>query len=201
MPATNPFVTRLPTSQEQRGFAAVEFAFVALMFFTLVFGIIEVARAMYICNTLQEVTRMAAAKAANADFSDPAALQTIRQKSIFRDSPGTLVFAEPISDQHVRIDYMYIPQNAVAPVAITSALPASPEQNRLNCTRDTNAADCVRLVRVRICKPDGGANCDPVPYQTLVSIISLPFLLPVATTIAKVESLGMPPKVSNSCGC
>jgi hypothetical protein len=197
MPATNPFLTRLSTPRDQKGVAVVEFALVAVMFFTLVFGIIEVARAMYICNTLQEVTRLAAAKAVNADFSDSAALQTIRQKSIFRDSPGMLVFAEPISDQHVRIDYMYIPQNATAPVAITSALPSSPEQNRLNCTRDANAADCVRLVRVRICKPNGGANCEPVPYQTLVSLIPLSFLLPTATTIAKVETLGMAPKVSN----
>lgn len=194
MPAINPSPSCCPTHQKQRGVAAVEFALVALPFLTLVFGIIEVARAMYICNTLQEVTRVASALAVNTNFSDSSAMQRVQRRAIFRDSSGVLLFAEPISDQHVRIDYMYIPANATIPVAMAGA-PSSPEQNKLNCLRDPNAANCIRLVRVRICLPGGGSTCEPVPYQTLTSFIQLPFSLPLSTTIAKVETLGMAPKV------
>jgi hypothetical protein len=37
-----------------------------------------------------------------------------------------------------------------------------------------------------------GDTCDQVPYQTLVSLIPLSFSLPRATTIAKIETLGIP---------
>ena len=52
MPANNP--------SRQRGVAAVEFALVVIIFLTLLFGIIELARSMYVFNTLKEVTRRAA---------------------------------------------------------------------------------------------------------------------------------------------
>ncbi|WP_307164885.1 TadE family protein [Massilia sp. WF1] len=50
-------------SISQNGTAAVEFAILALLFFTLVFGIIEVSRLLFVYNTLQEVTRRAVAAA------------------------------------------------------------------------------------------------------------------------------------------
>ena len=107
MSETNPSWQRLANRRKQHGVAAVEFSLVAILFFTLVFGIIEVARAMYICNTLQEVTRRAAALATNADFRNDATMQGVRERAIFRNSPGLLVFAEPITDQHINIDYMW----------------------------------------------------------------------------------------------
>jgi len=177
----------------QEGIAAVEFSAVALIFFLLMFGVIELARAMYICNTLQEVTRRAAALAVNTDFSNDAGMQRVRELAIFRQSPGGLVFASPITDQHVKIDYLRIPAGSTVPVSMTGALPASPQENRINCMKDPTAANCIRLVRVRICVPGGdGETCDPVPYQTLVSLIPLGFSLPRATTIAKIETLGLP---------
>lgn len=57
---------------------------------------IELARAMYICNTLQEVTRRAAAAAVNANFTVGDALREARVKAIFREDPGMLAFAAPI---------------------------------------------------------------------------------------------------------
>jgi hypothetical protein len=58
---------------------------------------------------------------------------------------------------------------------------------------DPNAARCIRLVRVRICLPE--SDCDPVPYQTLVSLVPMPFPLPVSTTSVTAETLGLPPRV------
>lgn len=188
------------TPKRQHGVAAVEFAVVAVIFFMLFFGIVDIIRALYICNILQEVTRRATALAVNSDFSDAAAMARVRTQAVFRTTPGMLVFADPISDAHVKIDYLHIPATS-NPVSIGAALPASPRQNRINCTSNPNAANCIQLVRVRICLPGDAIDvCQPVPYQTLASFIPLPFRLPTATTIARAETLGMPPGVPDAPG-
>lgn len=189
---------RLPV--KQLGVAAVEFSLVAIIFFLLFFGIVEIARAMYLCNTLQEVTRRAAALAVNTDFSDAAAMQQIRERAIFRDSPGLLMLGDPVSDQHIRIDYLRLPPNSSVPVSLGTALPASPIENQVNCGRDPNAVNCIRLVRVRVCAPnEGGDVCDPVPYKRWFSLIPFTFSLPFSTTIANIETLGMPPGMPCNC--
>lgn len=195
MSAINPSPQRLANRKKQQGVAAVEFSLVAILFFTLAFGIIEVARAMYICNTLQEVTRRAAALATNADFRNAVTMQSVRERAIFRNSPGFLVFAEPITDQHINIDYMRVRRNGgelTMERIPDGSLPASPAENQANCTRDPYAEGCIRLVRVRVCQEGSGAECTRVAYQTLVSLIPLPFGLPRSTTIVNAETLGMP---------
>jgi hypothetical protein len=177
---------------KQKGVAAVEFCIVAIIFFTLFFGVVEMARIMYICNTLQEVTRRAAERAVNADFTDSAALQGIREAAVFRNSPGALMLAEPITDAHVRIDFLAITRDgaglALTPVHI---LPDSPEQNQQICMLDANDARCIRVVRVRICLPGDDIKCEAVPFQPLASLIPIPiFHLPVSTTISVAETLG-----------
>ncbi|MGX4640109.1 TadE/TadG family type IV pilus assembly protein [Massilia sp. SYSU DXS3249] len=186
---------RLPKRRTQRGVAAVEFSLVAILLFTLIFGIIEVARAMYICNTLQEVTRRAAALAATTDFSNALDMQEVRETAIFRTSPGTLAFAQPISDAHINIDYMRIRQNGTTLTMeriSEASLPASPAENIVNCTANPYGERCIRLVRVRVCQEGRGETCTRVDYQSLVSLVPLPFGLPRSTTIANAETLGMP---------
>jgi hypothetical protein len=196
----SPRSPRRQRRSRQRGIAALEFALVAIIFFTLFFGIVELSRAMYICNTLQEVTRRAAAMAVNTDFSDATAMQRVRNRAIFRDSPGKLLLGDPVSDQHVKIDYLQIPSGGSTPVSMSGALPASPQENRVNCAINSNAANCIALVRVRICAPGGSsASCDPVDYKAMVSLISLAFPLPPSTTIAKIETLGLIP--GTPCPC
>jgi hypothetical protein len=199
-----------PARSRERGVAAVEFALVSMVFFLFFFGILEVARAMYICNTLQEVTRRAAATAANTDFSSASSMQHVREQAIFRDSPGFLMFAEPVTDAHIRIDYMRISKVAgnltMEPIP-SGSLPSSPAANYVNCLKDPsgaepNSAPCIRLVRVRVCLPGGGAECMPVPYKSLTTLVPLPFRLPVSTTIVNAETLGLPEGVPPApCGC
>ncbi|MBD8631499.1 pilus assembly protein [Oxalobacteraceae sp. CFBP 8755] len=183
------------TPTRQRGVAAVEFAVVAVVFFMLFFGIVDIIRALYICNILQEVTRRATALAVNSDFSDATAMLNVRTHAVFRTTRGALLFADPITDDYVKIDYLHIPATS-DPVPIGTGMPASPQQNRINCTSNPNAANCIQLVRVRICLPGSVSGvCDPVPYQTLTSFVPFSFGLPTATTIARAETLGMPPGV------
>ena len=58
---------RLARAQRGRGAAAVEFALVSLVFFTILFGAMEMGRLMYYWNTAAEVTRLGARMAVVCD--------------------------------------------------------------------------------------------------------------------------------------
>lgn len=193
--------SRIRRPAAQLGVAAVEFAMVAVVFFTIVFGVIELARLIYVFNTLQEVTRRAATAAANTDPSDTSAMDKVRQKAIFRNDAGTLALADPITDQHVRIDYLSLTRDAtglhMTPIQTTS-VPSCPADNHKTCVSDPNCPTCIRFVRVRICDPANTSDCDPVRYTPLVSLINMPFDIPISTTIVAAETLGFKPG-SGSC--
>jgi Flp pilus assembly protein TadG len=173
----------------QAGVAAVEFALVAILFFTFMFGIMELARGMYIFNTLQEVTRRAAVAAANADFSETENLR-VRRFAIFRDPDDArpLAFAAPVTAEHIRIDYLAVVRTSSEPQLINSGDLTTPAENRKTCAGNPNDAKCVQLVRVQVCAPN--TNCTPVPYQSLFSFVTLPVNLPTSTTIVAAETLG-----------
>lgn len=180
----------------QSGVLAVEFALVALVLFTLLFGILEVARLMYLWNTLQEVTRRAASAATVTDFSDSGALALVRQRAIFKTSPGTLILGAPVTDAHVRIDYLSLARDGNGAMTLTAIpaglLPACPARNMLNCTTDPYGSSCIRFVRARICAPGGGV-CMPVAYAPLTGLPGLSLPLPSATAIVKAGTLGYQP--------
>lgn len=181
-------------ARRQRGVFAVEFALVVIIFFVMVMGIIEVSRALYMWNTLQEVTRRAARSAATTDFSDAGAMEALRRDAMFSGAKHNLAFGAPVTDKHIVIDYLSLQTGASGSkqVAIAPAdMPACPARNRLICTADANSPSCIRFVRVRICEPD--TTCTPVPHETLVSVVKLPMNLPISTTIMKAESLGYTP--------
>lgn len=177
--------------------AAVEFGLAAILFFTFVFSAIELGRAMYIFNTLPEVTRRAAQAAAKTDFRSADALDSVRQRAIFRDNRGTLAFAEPVTDEYIRIDYMALIRNADGSMALqeipTGNLPSCPARNRMICLADPNDARCIRFVRVQVCDKTDPDSCSPVAYKTLVSLISFPVTLPKSTTIVAADTLGFVP--------
>lgn len=189
-------LTSFPARRTQRGVAAVEFAVVGLVFFLAVFGAIELARIMYMYNTLADVTRSAAKAAANIDWSNTAALDRARQQAIFRTTPGELAFGAPITDRHIRIDYLYLDNQGgtVSMKPVSGSMPSCPGRNRHNCltspySSSSGADVCIRLVRARICQP-GSADCQHVDYQTLFSLFSLGVPLPTSTTIVTAETLG-----------
>ncbi len=176
----------------QAGSTALEFGIVLILFLSIAFGALELARAMYLYHTLQMATQRAAALAAKTDFSDAAAMSAVRQQALFRSSPGPLILGSPVTDAHIRIDYLSLSNaGAVTMSAIPAAtLPACPANNRITCTRDPYDASCIRLVRARICEPAQADACNNVPYQSLFSFVSLPLSLPKATAIVPAETLG-----------
>jgi hypothetical protein len=188
--------TVLKRQQKQRGVAAVEFSLVAVIFLMFVFGLLEVTRAMYVINVLQEVTRRAASAAAKTDFHDAAALLNVQAKAVFRDSPGPLLLADPVTDANVVIDYMSVSKGGDGSLTLKhiGALPSCPARNRMNCMSDPYADNCIRAVRVRVCaSSDGAGNCTPVTYNTLFPLFGLAAPLTdllTAPTIVPAGSLG-----------
>jgi len=175
----------------------VEFALLAVIFFLMVFGAIEVARLMYVYNTLQEVTRRAAAGAVSVQPRDAAGLAKVRYNAVFRADPGDLILASPITDEHVRIDYLALTRETSGVLKLAeipaASLPASAGENRHICTCNPNAANCIRFVRARICDPSNSGTCNAVQSRMLVPMVSLGVRLHLATTIAVAESLGYQP--------
>lgn len=178
-----------------RGATVAEFALCVVIFLGVMFFVLEVARAFYLWNTLQEVTRRAAHAAAVSDFSDPATMDSVRQSAILRDSAGALLLGAPVTDAHVRIDYVALTRDAGGGLTHTpipaASMPACPAQARVNCAINPHGANCIRLVRARICAPD--TDCGAIAYQPLFPMASLNLTLPSAPTLAKAESLGFQP--------
>jgi hypothetical protein len=179
----------------QRGVFAIEFAAVFLIFIIMLLTIIEVSRAIYMWNTLQEVTRRAARDASTSDFSSSSAMDDVRRGAVFDKATGKLTLGAPVSDKHILIDYMALQDQSDGSMKRTpipsGSLPACPARNRLTCTGNAGSPSCIRFVRVRVCKP--GTDCEPVPYEVMFSLIKLPLTLPVSETIVKAESLGYIP--------
>jgi hypothetical protein len=178
----------------QAGVYAVEFSIVVVLFLTLMFGIIEVARAMYLFNTLQEATRRAASLAAVTNFRNAADMQGVREQALFLTEPGELSLGSPISDRHIRIDYLALVRDASGTSTMTpipdSSLPSCAARNRVICMANRNDASCIRFVRARVCDPANTSECVAVRYRPLSGLIDLPIDLPRAPTIATAETLG-----------
>ncbi|MET3131781.1 hypothetical protein AAKU55_002044 [Oxalobacteraceae bacterium GrIS 1.11] len=183
----------------EAGVAAVEVAMLLPLFLGMIFMILEVGRAMYLWNTVQEVTRHAARDATISDFSRPAVMDAVRQRAIFRGTPGPLFLGGGIDDTYVRIDYLWLNKNAGAndshALVQVGTLPACPTRNVINCANNPYAATCVRFVRARLCLPGDPDACDPVPYTPLVPLLNSLFTitLPTSDTVAPAESLGYLP--------
>lgn len=175
----------------QAGSVAVEFSLVAVLFFTVVFATLELARVEFLLNTLEEVTRRAAAAAANVDYRDTTAMQKVQANAVFRHSPGPLALGDPVTADNVKIDYLSV-SKATWDLNHMITLPACPAGNRSNCMTDPEGDNCIRFVRARVCASmDDAGNCARLPYQMVFPLLDLSGMkLPSAETIVPAGSLG-----------
>lgn len=175
----------------QRGHAAVEYVAFAVLFFTFLFVMIEASRALYLWNTMTEVTRRAARVAAVSAF-DVDTRTLISKQAMFNAT--ALPMAADIKSTNVVIDYLQ--SDAVTPVV---AMPLCPTDNFINCTANPNGASCIRFVRVRMCTDTG---CAELPYTSLTGLTRMipgSFTLPRFTTISPIGSLGRSPAITTTC--
>ena len=100
----------------QRGLTSVEFAIVGLIFFVVLFGVFEVARAFYTFNALDEATRRGARMAAVCQLNDPA----IAEVAVFNPSGGgaNSNLIPGLSTANIQVDYLDTAGTTIAdPVA------------------------------------------------------------------------------------
>ena len=149
----------------QAGITTVEFAIVALLVFTMVFGVIEIGRGYYIYTLLDDVARRGARLAAVCPVNDPA----IQQMAIYNPSGGTggSPLVPGLTPDHVVVDYLDTSGGVVA----TPTDPAGFTQ--------------IRYVRARVV---GFQHTLVAPLVANVTTITMPEF----ETILPRESLGVP---------
>lgn len=185
-----------PRVRAQRGATAVEFGIGVMVFFTFVFGVIELARALYMWSTLVEVTRRASRGAAMADFSSAAAMNEVRHRAIFAHMPGGMPLRGKLTEDNLLIDYLNGSMAKVDP------MPACPPQNVVNCTLDPEGSSCIRFVRVRLCQESSGSSCSRVDYAPLIGANFFPggpLKIPTFATVTPVSALGHQPGAATTC--
>jgi hypothetical protein len=183
--------------RRQRGAAAVEFGLVSFFFFTLLLGIVELGRLMYVWNSVQEVTRRAAREAVVSDFSTTQQVKVQRQAVFYSEDgdnsvllPGT----PEISAASVRLSYLN------ASLTEITTLPASPAENLSFCGDVTLVANCIRYVRAEVCTQsvdeNGVTQCNAINYQPWIGFllgvggIDFNIPIPVSPVVMPAESLG-----------
>lgn len=153
----------------QQGTSAVEFALIAIVFFTLLLGIIEFGRLFYVWNTVQEVTRHAAREAVVRWVDDA---DTARTLALF--GGANLPAGAEVSTANISIEYLTVSGTTPSP------FPGSAANNIAACL--AGPTGCIAMVRVSIT----GANY--VPMMDLFTFLSIP--IPASTVIMPAESLG-----------
>ena len=183
-------------TKAQAGAAIVEFAFVAILFFIMLLGIIEFGRFMYLWNTEQEVTRIAARQAAVSDFS-AASVAAIQHAAVFNvggTGAASLPAGGEITDQRVSIQYLLSEDVS----DVVTDMPDSPADNIAACLDASRSNDgCIRYVKASICQQSGNGNnttCNAVPYIPMIGLFEfLGVNIPRSTVVMPAESLGYAP--------
>lgn len=174
--------TMLKHAFRENGTTAVEFAFVVVVFLSIVLGIMEFGRVLYVWNTVQEVTRRAAREAVVRSFADAT---KVSRRAIFssEDSDGNLPGGPEITNTFVKINYLngtFLPADP---------MPADPADNLSACGDSSRTTSCIRYVEA--CVATGTSCTGFVRYAPMAGLF--PFLaidIPVSSVVMPVESLG-----------
>lgn len=86
----------------QRGITTVEFAIVGLLLIIVVFGVIEIGRALFITNTLTEATRRGVRMAVVCPVGDPKPASV----AVFDSGGGSSAIVTGLTTANVQIDYL-----------------------------------------------------------------------------------------------
>lgn len=168
---------RKPGGKGQRGTAAVEFALIAMVFFTLLLGIIEFGRLLYVWNTVQEVTRHAAREAVVSWNTTETELDAIKELALF--GGASLPAGAEITTDNINIEYLNLSRGVIA----DASLPDDATANVQACI-DKDPVSCIAFVRVSL-------QATYIPMIGLFTFLSID--LPASTVVMPAESLGYTP--------
>lgn len=163
--------------KHQNGAAIVEFAIIGALLFALVLAIFEFGRAMFLYDTMQEISRRGARSATVRWVSDTA---TIKNDALF--GATTLPGGPEITSANVFIRYLRA--NGVDEVTTP---PADAGDNMAACNDITRTAECITYVEVSV------RNVQYTPLILKPASITTSqntYAMPQATTVVYAESLG-----------
>lgn len=167
----------------QRGAAAVEFGIIAVLFFTLFFGIVEFGRFFYLYNTVQEVTRCAARQATVKWTGD---WDGIPQQCLFGHDELVAGWEIHAGDIHLRA--LNLKRN--------EANPGSIDDNISNCVTSPEDINCIRFVEASLwCTTSDPEKCDPITHRIIYqpNFGLIPWMsvnIPNSTVTMPAEGLG-----------
>lgn len=171
----------------QRGASAVEFALLAVIFLSLLFGIVEFSRLFFTINSAQEITRSAAREQVVRWVT---ATDAVRRASMLQPgSTGTVPYpgAMDITNDLVQLSFYNTYANAVSgtsPISYSGS--ATAQTNLGNCL--IGNTNCIRFVRATLSNPNGSL----VNFTVLAPFMpSNVFPLPDSTVIMPAEALGL----------
>jgi hypothetical protein len=152
-------------NRQQNGTTTVEFAIVAVIVLTMIFGVLEIGRGYYVYSMLDDVARRGARLAAVCPVGDPAIPRLAVYNSSADASESKLV--KGLTPGHVIIDYL----DAGSGIVAAPALPENFVQ--------------IRYVRARVI-----AYSHPIVVPFVMGVTSI--LMPQFESILPRESLGIP---------
>ncbi|WP_167758700.1 TadE/TadG family type IV pilus assembly protein [Zemynaea arenosa] len=182
---------RWPIRRRAAGSTTIEFALTASVFFLFAFGLLEMARILFVWNAAADGIHRAARQMAVTDFTDAGAVNSVRAAAMLSNG-GTMPLGGGINGTYVLIEYL--DRNR----AVIPTLPPCPVYNVRNCL-DDSAGACIRFVRARLCLP--GTSCTPVPYQPLFAAV-IPdgaITLPTFEATVPAATLGYRPGTASAC--
>lgn len=168
-------------SVKQRGAATVEFALIAIIFFGLLFGIVEFGRGLYVWNSIQEVTRYVARESVTCWRSDWNTMINSRGLMGLSSLPA----APELSTANISIEPL---RRADMVVLTGNDLPDSVDENASNCMKPDGVGtpqNCIGFVRVKV-----NATFTPL-IGTLLWFPLPPIPFPPSTVVMPTESLGL----------
>ncbi|MFT5532868.1 MAG: hypothetical protein ACI8WM_002076 [Burkholderiaceae bacterium] len=156
---------------KQHGVATVEFALIAIIFFTMLFAILEFGRMMYVFNSTQEVTRRGAREAVVRWIDQMDAVKTL---ALFGGT--SLPAGAELAASNIKIEYLK--KNG----SVVTSFPVDPSDNLSACGDITRADNCIFSVRVSIVN---------LTYKPMVSLFNfLSIALPSSSSTMHAESMG-----------
>ena len=93
---------RKTSKQQQKGLASVEFAIIGSVFFVVLFGVIEMGRALFVVNTLAEATRRGARMAAVC----PVGSAGPASAAVFDNGTGSSAVVNGLTTNNIEVDYL-----------------------------------------------------------------------------------------------
>jgi Flp pilus assembly protein TadG len=116
-----------PSRKDQRGVAAVEFALVAIVFFMLLIGIVEMGRVLFTWNAMAEATRYGARVAVVCSLDDPAILSRMQKIMPALTAENVSVSYTPsgcsVADcQQISVSIQNVPVTTLIPVSAATIM-------------------------------------------------------------------------------